>query len=66
MYELRSRRVGRSGPELDKDKSNEASEQAGNRLVRPSASLNRNISMLTHPYNLRSRVGVTPPNDQTE
>ena len=65
MYELRSRDVGRSGPELDKDKSNETSQQAGNRMVQPSASLSRNIHMLTHPYNLRSRVGATPSTDQT-
>ena len=66
MYELRSRDVGRSGPELDKDKSNETSEQQGNRLVQPSASHSKNIPMLTHSYYLRNRVGTTPPNDQTE
>jgi len=58
-YELRSRRVGRSGPEIDKDKGKETSEQTGNRLVQPSALFNKNMPELTHSYNLRSRVGAT-------
>ena len=62
-YELRSRCVGRSGPEIDKDKGNETSEQKGNRLVQPSASFNKNMPELTHSYNLRSRVGTTSQND---
>ena len=59
MYELRSRRIGRSGPEVDKDMNNETSEQTGNRLVQPSASLNKSAPEVTHSYNLRSRVGTT-------
>jgi len=37
MYELSSRRVGRSGSKVNRDMNNETSEQAGNRLVQPSA-----------------------------
>ena len=59
-YELRPRRVGRSRPEPDKDKSNiETSEEAGNGLVQPSTSPSKNIPELTHSYNLRTRVGTT-------
>ena len=62
-YELRSRRVDRSGPERDKNKGNETSEQTGNRPVQPSASLNKIAPEVTHSYNLRSRVGTTSQND---
>ena len=40
-YELCSRRVGRSGPEIDKDNGNETSEQTGNRLVQAFALFKR-------------------------
>ena len=59
VCELRSRRVGRSGPEPDRDKSNiETSEQTGKELVQPPASPNTNEPVLTHSYILRIRVGT--------
>ena len=37
MFELSSRRLGRSGSKVNRDMNNETSVQAGNRLVQPSA-----------------------------
>jgi hypothetical protein len=56
VYELRSRRVGRSGQESDVDKDRvETSEQAGNILVQHSTLTDENINRSTHSYNLRTR-----------